>query len=365
MPDWPWACAAALGMAVAVVVCPAALAGTASVAIDADAATLVYRAAPGERNYLGLERDVPSGGYRVSEQQYRGAPVAVAAGPGCAPSTLQSVLCELPPGRPQKARIALGDRRDVVSFGDVGQLAVDVDGGAGPDFLTAPSAHVPTSEQAWEFFALWGSEPRLVPAGILDSSGAPAAPRSTLSGGPGSDELWGGAGADVLVPGDGRDVVKGAGGDDRVAARNGSLDFVECDDGRDRVAVDRFDFVWNRCGSVSRRPGAAAYPINARSDDPHEGPLVGQGPLIVIAVGCPSDGPRVCNGEASIRGGEVVVRRQFHVPRGGVRQFLQFPRFDFKYRARSRLIVHSRDAEGREWAIARLFNLELPRDNPD
>ena len=67
--------------------------------------------------------------------------------------------------------------------------------------------------------------------------------RDIIRLGEGNDILNGGADADRLVGGDGKDEIYGGGGPDLLRARDGEVDDVYCDRGRDVAIVDRQDAV--------------------------------------------------------------------------------------------------------------------------
>jgi hypothetical protein len=66
-----------------------------------------------------------------------------------------------------------------------------------------------------------------------------------IDAGDGDDFVTGGAGPDTVDGGAGADDIATGGGDDRIAARDGSVDTIDCGAGDDRADADAFDVVKN------------------------------------------------------------------------------------------------------------------------
>ena len=332
---------------------PSATAGRASVLGGPDSATLQYRAAAGERNQLNVDETAP-GRYELTDQ------ATMVAGPGCETeggSVDQRVVCSLPADLQARALIIVGDRDDVVRFERASLAATELRGGAGDDSLGAPGSKGGYF-YAWEFFPLGGSEPRFGPA----ARALAARPSATILGGPGNDLLDGGMGNDVITTSAGHDVVRASGGDDSVLARDGFFDSIECDAGRDRVVVDRLDFVWNRCGKVRRRRAPLAAPLAVELDAENKY-------IVTATVGCPADSPLVCKGRVIVsllRGSRLFVRR-YRAARGGLVDVSRSVPDGAGEQLPSRgavLRVSSRDRAGRLRWVSRTFPIPDPYADP-
>ena len=265
-------------------------------------------------------------------------------------------MCTLPQELAHVATVDVGDADYSVFLGRVDGSSITVNGGPGKDSIHGPG-YTSSPLYRWELF-LGGSphRSRLLPASYL---GPATSTTSTLMGGQGADRLEGGAGSDLLLPGPGEDWIEGSAGDDRVVARDGATDMIKCDGGRDQVELDRVDFVFGQCGEISSRKVTAAFPVGAYSLDP-----AGGDSSLEITIGCPADGPAMCRGDVTIRGGPATVHRRFRVRRGHLIHPTLYPNLRFTYKERSRVTIRSFDAAGRRWAISRLFNLELPIYHP-
>ena len=169
----------------------AANAGTVSIAVDAEPASLVYSAAVGERNILEIS-GLGGGVYEVEDA------AGMRAGTHCAPAPEdpdphERVYCTVPGGLTAESLIDLGDRDDEIRFQGPGMLGGRILGGSGGDRIVTPG---PIGR---------GADPLLLPAAArtrdaqLTAAPEDGSPnRWTLSGGPGPDRLWGGPGDDVV-----------------------------------------------------------------------------------------------------------------------------------------------------------------------
>jgi Ca2+-binding RTX toxin-like protein len=239
---------------------PAAQAAT----ITYDGDTLVYTAAPGERNDMILG---PSSAYTEAVQLGDNAPISFPDG-----SCVQGdgwLHC----AAPAAVRIDLGDNNDTFAFASGGAAlpnAVSVAGGPGADTLrgleqgTAPTLDGGPGDDVVE--GKGAAETLQGGDGNDTLTGRGGADRlfggdgndllfgrfgdDVLDGGPGDDELQGGRGADVLIGGPGNDELTGGFGNDRMLggpgdevliARGGGSDVVDCGPGNDVVIADRSD----------------------------------------------------------------------------------------------------------------------------
>jgi len=166
------ASAAGAGAALA----PAAHAATVTRAPDG---TLVYTAAAGERNRVGIQSTYDELGvvFYDSSGVLTAGPDGCTFQPASSPGGVTSVTC---PAKPPAVRVELGDGDDeqYVSLGV--RVPITVLGGAGND-------NIGTQETA-----------------------------GTLDGGPGNDRVIGDDGDDTLIGGDGNDTIEGKVGSDRV-----------------------------------------------------------------------------------------------------------------------------------------------------
>ncbi|MDX8152429.1 calcium-binding protein [Patulibacter brassicae] len=138
-----------------------------------------------------------------------------------------------------------------------------------------------------------------------------------LDGWDGNDLLDGGAGADA-VTGDGATVY--AGGDDRILVRDGTADTVTCGDGADVVQADGLDVIAGGCEAVDRAvPGTGP-------DRPGAPPASGGGARLLrasarplragIALSLRVSAPTTVT-VAVRRGARSLGRVRFRVPRAG------------------------------------------------
>ena len=135
--------------------------------------------------------------------------------------------------------------------------------------------------------------------------------RDVLNGGPGDDVLSGNAGANRLNPGPGADTLETSGGADIVGAHDGFLDKFDCGSGRERLRLDRLDFITRDCGGVTRRGLAAAVPLGFA--------VFNTGELPYAEIGCPADASRRCVGTVTtLYRGRVLSRKRFNIGRGRV-----------------------------------------------
>lgn len=271
-----------VALAFCAVAAPGAASGaTASMATRANpsgqpVATLVFRAAPGERN--GLEAVLEPDAVRVLDS------LPLTPGTGCAATADPNALrCPLPAGATLfGADVELGDRVDSALLDRGLSVTTVVSGGTGADDIHAGGL-------------LLGDE------GDDILSGGPRA--DVLRGAEGDDQLFGGSGADGLYPGHGRDIVQSGNGDDTIAARDGEFDRISCGDGVDTATIDGLDFPGDTCfGSTLKRRGAPrAMPLEAT--------LTLSGALRVD-VACPSDFKRACKGKVTAKLGRKRVGRK-------------------------------------------------------
>ena len=149
----------------------------------------------------------------------------------------------------------------------------------------------------------------------------------SLWGGPGDDEIAGGgrifgglgrdivgdlsdpgrrsvrtlaAGDDVINLGAGEDVAFAGGGDDVIRARYGGQDFVTCSEGLDTVTADVVDYTFLGCERVRRAAPPRIIPealFWSVLDDDH----------LELQGSCPSDGPPVCVGRATLKLGQRLI----------------------------------------------------------
>jgi Ca2+-binding RTX toxin-like protein len=189
---------AALALGCALPLVAAASAPAAQLSLDGG--TLVYRAAPGETNFV-IVRSEDAGELRFTDDN----PIAFPAGTCRRADWDDEEVARCAFSGP--VRIETGDRDDKVSiWNDLPEgQSFTVDGGAGDDRLEA-SAGGP----AVTFLGGDGND--------------------TLKGGTGDDVLEGGAGNDVLEGGWGRDVLRGGDGDDSLLG-DGLKPFADVIDG--------------------------------------------------------------------------------------------------------------------------------------
>lgn len=192
-----------------------AVAGAATVTRAADG-TLIYTAAAGERNRIGIQSTYDELGvvFYDSSGTLAAGPADCAYEPASSPGGVTSVTC---PVKPPAIRVELGDGDDeqYVSLGV--RVPITVLGGAGNDNLQTEEA-----------------------AGTLD-------------GGPGNDRLNGDDGDDTLLGGDGNDTIEGEVGSDRVEGGAGDdhisgdgsegqwTDVIDGGAGTDTIDVDWTD----------------------------------------------------------------------------------------------------------------------------
>jgi hypothetical protein len=246
-------------------------------------ATLVFRAAPGERN--ALEAALEPDAVRVTDA------VAIVPGAGClSTSDPNTVRCTLPAGVVLRgADVDLGDGVDTALLDRGLDQGTVVRGRSGADDIHASGV----------LFGEGGDD-------IL-SGGAHS---DILDGGTGDDLLFGGPGEDLLHPGRGHDIIQSGDGDDTIAARDGEFDRISCGGGRDTGSIDRLDYPGETCfGSKLKRLGKPrATPLDATLT------LTGK---LLLEVACPSDFPRACRGKVTAKlGRKVLGRHRFRVARG-------------------------------------------------
>ena len=172
-------------------------ASAATVAREADG-TLVYTAAPGKENHVGVQGSDDD----ATITFYTGGGDLMNSPAGCEPSELyggEVVTCTMPAA----VRVELGSGDDDAYATNSIPVPVTLSGGPGADWLQA------------------AEEP-----GLLD-------------GGEGEDRLEGGEGDDLLRGGDGNDTIEGADGRDRIEA--GAGDDLLAPDGYEHANADSVD----------------------------------------------------------------------------------------------------------------------------
>jgi hypothetical protein len=129
----------------------------------------------------------------------------------------------------------------------------------------------------------------------------------------------------VLRGGPGQDRVCDTLGDDRLVVSDGEPDAAGCTDGRDLVVADQFDFVVGECERVERagRHAAAAFEVITEVVEAYDRHL------LVVVVGCQSDGPAWCPVRLRLtwpgRGKQLGKVQEFGMARGyTVRPFFRF-----------------------------------------
>jgi hypothetical protein len=283
--------------ALTLVLGPPAMAGRVQSGAD-----ISYRAAAGERNDLSMR--INASGVRVRDR------AGITAGRGCKQVDATAAQC----AEGFSAIVRLGDRNDRLRVGR--HIDLIASGGDGNDGLVA---------------------------GAVGSTLVGGRGRDVLVGGRGQDKLRGGSGPDRLAPGRGLDLVSGGGGGDAIRTRDRSVDRIRCGGGRDRVRVDRLDWMGLGCENVSRR-SAAAVPLDARPQ------LTGGDftpSFMHLPVGCPADGPATCVGAVSIsRHGRRLARARFSIGRGH-RRSVEVNEDRLPADVPVRFVVRSRDQRGR------------------
>src|SRR4051812_1973242 len=163
---------------------PAAAASASSISYEGDA--LVFRAAPGEQNFVVVDGDDQHVTFTDD------GPIAFPADRCAQDDPEYPVTCDTPA---RLVRVDLGDGADHGSFGVSipADRAFEIDGGPRADLLTRPRNGVGAA-------TLDGGD------GNDDLRSEEAA--DTLLGGAGDDQLSAGAGADVLHGGDGNDLLR-------------------------------------------------------------------------------------------------------------------------------------------------------------
>ncbi len=174
-------------------------------------ATIVFKAAPGERNRV-VARHVrtPSFAYDIVVQD---AGATLSAGAGCLSLDAHTARCDAPPAVPPATfsrqpnlAVDVADGDDAVATPATFIMPVIVRGGDGNDVLSGAAALLGEAGDD----VLTGSD-----EGPGYKGSGPAG--DVLSGGDGDDVLRGGGGDDELNPGPGDDAADGGPGDDRVS----------------------------------------------------------------------------------------------------------------------------------------------------
>jgi serralysin len=343
-----WSLGAVLFCALAPLCLAQAAAGaTVSVVVGTDEAILSYQADAGERNGLSIRNDLAP--VRISVTV--GDRVAVTPGPGCeAPpgGGPGPVICSLPEGLPLHIRARLGDGDDWADLSNVFDATATVAGGPGNDSLTGPGNQnfgVP----GW--LSNKAKRPQARPARLQQA----AQTRAAFFGGAGADTIFGSAGPDRIIAGPGADYVVGWRGDDRVDARDDATDHIECDQGRDRLVLDRFDFPWSHCGPVRRSGPSFVLPIHVLWDNLDIGGTS-------VLLGCPADSPTACRGTVSlsIPGGRRLSRSRFRIRPGrfGGPEYLFAEETNERLARRgARIELQARDSRGKLRTVSRLIDV--------
>jgi Ca2+-binding RTX toxin-like protein len=202
--------------------------------VSVQGATLVVRAAPGERNVIAVEPVAT--GYAVSDQR---APLV--AGPGCQ-ATAPAELAPPAPGPAPPPRVECtgtvvgvdvdaGDLNDLVGLWDVA-VPVRAEGGPGDDLIeTGGAADTVSGGTGTDSLVLGGGDDQAAGGGgddlLAGDDGADRlagdAGADMIEGGPGSgDVLSGGPSGDLIRGGPGDDTVDGEGGDDALIGGGGN-----------------------------------------------------------------------------------------------------------------------------------------------
>ena len=283
-------------------------------------ARLSYFAAPGEANAVEIRFDwseegsadqpppppgTPPKAYVVTEREHVGpffkGPVygvrppdaSLLPGPGCnaltpASDGLESVRCPIPVGaRALGPIVDLGDRGDGVRIVMV-EPDTKVYGRAGPDSIDGVGWMYggPGDDEIAGGGRIFGGHGQDT-VGDLSDSGR----RSVRTLAEGDD--W-------IDPGPGGDFVDGGGGDDVIRARHGDGDILYCSEGRDTVTADVEDWTFLGCERVRRARPPRIIPTAlwwSVLDDHH----------VELQGWCPSDGPPLCVGQATLRLGRRLL----------------------------------------------------------
>jgi RTX calcium-binding nonapeptide repeat (4 copies) len=231
--------------------------------------------------------------------------------------------------------------------------------------------------------------------GIRGSSGA-----DVLTGNGAANGLDAGSGNDTLDGGGGADLFDGDGGNDSIAARDGVVDDVQCDDGTDTVTADTDpdDTVAAGCETVDRAkyvgppaPGGGEAPVPPQPEAPKvkisDNPVtVSSGGKAPVKVTCPGTAAGGCEGEVVIefyeesgaapkatlarRGGRRRVRvgrKRFRIAPGKSRKVpVKLNRRGGKTvrrrgRARARITVTTRDKAGDTTVSTRTITIKAER----
>jgi hypothetical protein len=260
-----------------------ALGGTAQVryAVDAKGRTawVQYRADPGELNWVtswisAADREGLVVSVRDADAPIH--PARVSAGLGCTEDTSEGepsrARCLVPQGsRLRGPELILGDGADKAT-----QLQMEngvVRGGAGNDEIWARG---------------------LIDGGSGSDELDGHSTRDRILGGSGRDYIDAGGGTNLIVPGPGLDVVDADTGRGLMRTRDGQPDEITCEGRpRYRLMIDAHDFYLGGCGTVRRSGVARATALDLYYDTYSTG--------LMVKVGCPPDGPRVCVGRVAVR----------------------------------------------------------------
>jgi hypothetical protein len=230
----------ALGLAIAAALVLPASASAATISLEKG--SLVYAAAPGETNSIGLGGVGVPADQVVFTDQNRATTVP-------APCSHSDVTISCPGSVVSHLYFDLGDGNDTLEAARDGttskQLPVSVDGDEGDDTI----AGTPFDD--------------------------------VLSGGPGNDKLSGLDGNDQLLPQTGEDQVRAGAGDDEIHLDNEERDVGElmaCEDGDDTIDLDERDQI------IEYRTGKNSYTTEGTCEH-----VVGQTraprPILVFASG--------------------------------------------------------------------------------
>jgi hypothetical protein len=243
---------------------------------------------------------------------------ASAGGSGCEPGASEDTwVCRVPEGAPFLAPRAYGRAGDDGVYVAVPRPNAIVYGGPGNDTLGGPESADGSRALRSELHGGDGNDEfdggGLLYGGRGNDDLSNVALPSRVYAGPGDDQISGSDGADVLNAGPGRDDVLGWGGNDLIRTRDGEVDSVVCDTGRDSLIGDGRD--------VTDFPLVDGGPFTdcerlLRSGEPLLTPVYFQiweyEPYVTILFACPADGPRECAGTVTLRRrGRVIDRRGF------------------------------------------------------
>lgn len=208
-----------------------------------DGASIVFSAAPGERNNVVIGDNTVSRDFFVIGDGNQ----AVDAQAPCRRMAFTETTAVCPAAGIETVEVDLGDGDDALEQYSGGNTAMllplTVNAGEGDDTLNGFST-VDTFDGGPGDDFIAGARGADVLAGgegndQLNGNGGD----DVIAGGPGNDELLGNDGDDSLAPGTGRDFAGANAGNDTINWRNGELDkaATNCHEGRDTVVQDPED----------------------------------------------------------------------------------------------------------------------------